>query len=114
MAAQRSSTFPRTLRIEIVEWGFSPGNRNSKQGEAVRLVVLNTGHMRREFLDTGIPPWGKTTTASDEGPCIPLLDVNVGRFEDLCFRRSPGSSIFFSGRRIRIAHLSRLLGYRMR
>ena len=51
----------RTIEIEMREWGFSPPSITVAMGEAVRLVVRNTGNVPHEFML--MPPQGMAAVA---------------------------------------------------
>lgn len=40
----------RTINIEVFEYRFAPSEINVKQGEAIRLIVSNTGNMGHEIM----------------------------------------------------------------
>ena len=45
-----STKVTRTVKIEIVEWGFRPGRIEVKPGEVIRLVIRNAGRTPHEFM----------------------------------------------------------------
>ena len=45
-----STKVTRTVKIEIMEWGFRPGRIEVKPGQVIRLVIRNAGRMPHEFM----------------------------------------------------------------
>lgn len=45
-----STKVTRTVKIEILEWGFRPGRIEVKPGETIRFVIRNAGRIPHEFM----------------------------------------------------------------
>ena len=40
----------RTIKLNMAEWGYSPGNIKVKEGEVIRLIITNVGNTPHEFM----------------------------------------------------------------